>query len=104
MVKTPESEAFKENVQYELIPGEDQSNYWKIRILEGDYIETVFTFGALRVDEKNATISFDYTIDYSPIEDLTPDDPGLQKWASGILNSVLIEAFDESNDRADNSA
>ena len=39
----------KENVNYQLVPDDNDNanDTWKIRILEGEYIETVFQFGAL---------------------------------------------------------
>ena len=42
----------QENVDYELIPVENEE-HWQIRIKTGEYIETVFEFGKLKiVDEE----------------------------------------------------
>lgn len=93
MTKTPITEAWQENKQYELVPGE--SNYWKVRILEGDFVECVLTYGKLAIDEQNLTVKFDYTLDFTPDPDVTSEDPDLQKVASNILHSILVGAFDE---------
>lgn len=93
MTKTPITEAWKENQQYELIPGEQ--NHWKVRILEGEYIETVISYGGLSIDETRGIVKFDLNLDYSPVGGITSDDIGLQKVAGHILHSILVNAFDE---------
>lgn len=93
MTKTPITEAWKENQQYELIPG-DQNN-WKVRILEGDYIETVISYGGLSMDESQGIIKFDLNLEYSPVSGISADDIDLQKVAGHILHSILVNAFDE---------
>ena len=47
-------EKLEENVHYQLIPAEDTDNpqAWDIRILEGDYIETVIRFGNVALNEE----------------------------------------------------
>ncbi len=93
MTKTPITEAWKENQQYELIPGEH--NNWKVRILEGEYIETVISYGGLSIDETRGIVKFDLNLDYSPVGGITSDDIGLQRVAGHILHSILVNAFDE---------
>ena len=93
MTKTPTTEAWKENEQYQLIPGDQ--NYWKVRILEGDFIECVVTYGKISFDEQNHTVKFDFTLDYTPDTDVTSEDPELQKVVGYILHSIMVGAFDE---------
>ena len=93
MTKTPTTEAWKENEQYQLIPGDD--NYWKVRILEGDFIECVITYGKISFNEQNHTVKFDFTLDYTPDTDVTSEDPELQKVVGYILHSIMVGAFDE---------
>tara|TARA_Y100000389_G_C17425616_1_gene499349 strand:+ start:195 stop:467 length:273 start_codon:yes stop_codon:yes gene_type:complete len=82
----------KENTDYEFIPVEGQDN-WNIRIKTGDYIETVFQFGALAVNEGDESLSFNFEVISSPIEDLVPaEDIGLQKNVGSILYNVLEQA------------
>lgn len=93
MTKTSITEAWQEDKQYRLIPGEQ--NYWKVRILEGDFVECVITYGSVAFDEINHTIKFDFTLDYTPDSSVTSEDSELQKVASNILHSILVKAFDE---------
>lgn len=93
MTKTAITEAWQENKQYQLIPQDE--NAWKVRILEGDFIECVISYGKLMIDEQNGMIQFDFTLDYTPDPDVTSEDPELQKVASYILHSILVGAFDE---------
>ena len=93
MTKTAITEAWQENKQYELIPGDH--NYWKVRVLEGDFIECVLSYGKIAFDEQNHTIQFDFSLEYTPDNDVTSEDPKLQKVASNILHSILVGAFDE---------
>ena len=39
---------FEENVQYELTPGDDE--HWHIRIKEGEFIESVISFGKITME------------------------------------------------------
>ena len=57
----------KENVDYELIVSEDDEDHWRIRILTGDFTETVFEFTVLTVDPKIDSLRFNYVITYSPL-------------------------------------
>lgn len=93
MTKTPITEAWQENKQYELIPGEH--NYWKVRILEGDYSQCIFSYGVVQFDEENHTIRFEYNLEYTPVKGITSEDPELQQVASKILHSILMDVFDE---------
>jgi hypothetical protein len=93
MTKTPTTEAWKENEQYELIPGDQ--NYWKVRILKGDFIECVVTYGKISFDEQNHTVKFDFSLDYTPDADVTSEDPALQSVVGKILHSIMVGAFDE---------
>jgi len=94
MTKTPATENWKQNVDYELIPGEN--NHWKVRILKGDLIETVFYYGNVNFTGDDMIIQFEFTLDYSPDPELQSEDPQLQSAASGILHSLLIGMIDDN--------
>ena len=94
MIKTPYTEQWKENQQYQLVPADN--NYWKVRILEGDFVETVFSFGSVSFDEKNLMVKFDYDVVYSPDSELKSDNPELQKVAGKILHSILVGTLDDN--------
>jgi hypothetical protein len=86
----------QEHTDYELITPEaaesDQS--WNIRILTGDFIETIIRFGAIVVDGPNEQIKFNFDVIFSPMPDLQSDHAPLQIVAGEILNSVLEDAIE----------
>ena len=84
---------FEENVQYELIPGDN--DHWHIRIKEGEFIESVISFGKISIEEDSPVLSFDLTLHYSPDEDLSTNSLPLQKYAGKILESVMINNLNE---------
>ena len=79
-----------ENADYQLIPA-DNDDQWNVRILTGDFIETVFSFGKLKVAGEE--LQFTYDLHYSPIEELKEDDLDLQFVVKEILVSVLESAI-----------
>jgi hypothetical protein len=91
MVKIPNM--FEENVQYELIPGDN--DHWHIRIKEGEFIESVISFGKISMEEDSPIVSFDLTLHTSPDEDLYSDNIDLQKYAGKILESVIVNNLNE---------
>ena len=91
MVKIPDM--FEENVQYELIPGDN--DHWHIRIKEGEFIESVISFGKISIEEDSPIISFDLTLEYSPDEELISDNIDLQKYAGKILESIIVNNLNE---------
>jgi hypothetical protein len=86
----------KENVDYELIPVDGPNDQaWEVRILTGDYVETVIRFGSIRFDEVDEHIHFDFFVSYSPDSSLNEGDEGLQQQAAAILSDVLETAVEE---------
>mgnify|MGYP000116761588 CR=1 FL=1 len=82
-----------QNTDYEMIPNDVDG--WDIRILTGEFNETVFTFEHLRVIDDG--LKYRISIVESPIEDLNPDENiGLQKAAGAILYNVLDDYCKES--------
>ena len=84
---------FEENVQYELTPGDN--DHWYIRIKEGEFIESVVSFGKITIDDNSDVMKFDITLHSSPDEDLTVDNTDLQRYAGKILESVLVNNLNE---------
>lgn len=80
----------KQNEDFELIPAND-SEWWNVRILKGDYTETVFRFGSIAIVEEKDQMSFDFEIVSSPIEGLVEED--CQDVVSKILEAVMIDAI-----------
>jgi hypothetical protein len=84
---------FEENVQYQLIPGDN--DHWHIRIKEGEFIESVISFGKISLEEDSPIVSFDLTLHSSPDEDLKSDNIELQRYAGKVLESVIINNLNE---------
>lgn len=84
---------FEENVQYELIPGDN--DHWHIRIKEGEFIESVISFGKVSMEEDSPILSFDLTLESSPDEELSSDNVDLQKYAGKILESIIVNNLNE---------
>lgn len=87
----------KENVDYELVPS-DEDEAWSVRILTGDYTETVIQFGAIRLNgedfEDDATqMTFNFQVISTPDDSVTEENVGLQSFAGDILLSVLESAI-----------
>ena len=80
----------KENVDYELIPGEGEN--WDVRMLEGPYPETVVSFNELKVSDDAHHLKFNFDLVSSPDEELTEDDLGLQQHMADVLSAILENA------------
>jgi hypothetical protein len=95
MVKIPNM--LVENEDYELVPGDQE--HWHIRIKQGEYIESVISFGAIKVNEKSMELNFDFTLHYSPDDDLSTDDNDFQRYAGKILESVLMGNLEKAENK-----
>lgn len=95
MVKIPGM--LEENIDYELIPADN--DHWHIRIKKGEFVESVISFGAIKVDEKNDSLNFDFTLHSSPNPDLTVDDIDLQRYTGKILESVIVNNLNEAENK-----
>jgi len=79
-----------ENVDYELVPSEGEN--WDIRILSGNFTETVLKFGELKVSDDEEYMTFNFDVVSSPDGELSDSNTDLQEYASMILSSVLENA------------
>lgn len=85
-----------EGEDYELTfpPAIQNDQAWNVRILEGDYVETIIRFGNVAVhDEDDTLLNFNFVIQYTPDKSLTEDDEGLQELAGQILLSIMVSAI-----------
>lgn len=80
----------EENVDYELIPGQGEN--WDVRILSGDFIETVIQFEELKVSDDEEYIRFNFEVVSSPDPELNSNEESLQQHAGQILSSILHNA------------
>lgn len=96
MSKTLDLNKWSHGLDYELIPVNTSANdqAWEVRV-QRDYPETVLRFGNIKYDGNRDCLAFDYMVTYSPIEDLTSEDPELQKVAGSILSDIIERATNE---------
>ena len=48
---------------YELIPAEEDEQAWAVRVLSGDYVETVLRFGTISMNRvEEGVLTFDFTV------------------------------------------
>ena len=81
----------KENTDYEMITGTGEN--WDIRILTGEFNETVLEFSTLKVTDDGEHLSFNFDIVSTPIDDLDADTNfELQETAGLILENILETA------------
>lgn len=83
-----------EGVDYELIPSLESEieQAWDVRILKGDFVESVIRFGNIAFDGDNGCLKFNFVLISTPMRDLTEDDVALQDRAAEILQSILEDA------------
>jgi len=81
----------RQNVDYELVPAAmDNNEFWQIRLLKGDFVETVIEYGALKLKD-NGLMTFDYNIISSPDSSLNEENKGLQEVVKDVLLSLMEE-------------
>jgi hypothetical protein len=87
-----------EGVDYELTPsGETEiEQSWDVRILQGDFVETVIRFGNISFDGERDCLLFNFMVVSSP-SGLNEDCIELQDHAAMILQSVLENAAAEGS-------
>jgi len=80
----------KEDRDYQLIPADvDNDQAWEIRILKGEFIETVIRYGNVSIDGPTDSIRFSFTISQTADDDLTVDNNDLQEVAGKILGDLI---------------
>jgi len=88
---------FNENEEYEHVPHPRREDAWSIRILEGIYTETIISFGTISIDgdpdDGDSKMSFDFTVESSPIDDLDENSLELQDFAGELLTSIIESAI-----------
>ena len=86
----------KENIDYELVP--DKDDHWNIRILTGEFVETVINFGAIKVADNGEELNFDFSVPYSSVGD-SCDNVDLQSTAGSILLAIIENSIKETHER-----
>lgn len=87
-----------EGTDYELVPVGESSNEqaWHVRILTGDFVETVVVFGNIKFDGVNDLLRYNFSVVYSPMEGLSSENsPELQLKVTVILQNILEVAYSD---------
>jgi|TARA_B100000925_G_scaffold212128_1_gene161837 hypothetical protein len=79
----------QENKDYELIPSSSDSHAWHIRILTGDFVETVVQYGTVAFDGKRKQFTYDFSIIESPDLNLTVDNEDLHFVLARVLEDII---------------
>ena len=85
----------EETKDFELIPLDENEEAWAVRILEGDYVESVIQYGAVGFNKVKDCLTFNFAIVSSPDADLTNEDADFQIYAGKILESILTKGIEE---------
>jgi hypothetical protein len=92
--------SLEENIDYEMIPGEGEN--WDIRILTGEFTETVINYKRLQVSNDGEHLTFNFNIVSSPDEDLDAETNfDLQNTAAMILSNILENSVTKENNKSD---
>ena len=96
-MKTLDLNKPSEGLDYELIPVEyvDNEAAWDVRILRGQFTETVIRYGTIKVDGEKDYLSFDFRVVESPEEELSSDSVPLQEYAGDVLFDILERGMTE---------
>jgi hypothetical protein len=87
-----------EGVHYELIPSDKHEQAWNVRILEGDFVETVLQYGAISFNKvREGEMNFNFSIVSTPDQDLEVSNLDLQEEAGDILQSVIAQAISDGS-------
>ena len=88
-----------EGITYELIPVDESPNdaAWDIRILEGQYVESILRFGKVALHEDGKHLAFNFEVVSSPDDTLTENDEALQDFAAEVLEDIMERAINEGN-------
>lgn len=87
-----------EGVHYELIPSDEHEQAWNVRILEGDFVETVLQYGAISFNKvREGEMNFNFSIVSTPDQDLEVSNLDLQEEAGDILQSVIAQAISDGS-------
>ena len=85
----------EENKDYELVPDPDDSHAWQIRILTGEFTETVIQYGTIAFNEIKEHFTFDFSLISSPDEYLSIDNVDLHNVLTRILEDIIERGQEE---------
>jgi len=86
-----------EGIDYELIPVEyvDHEAAWDVRILRGEFTESIIRYGTISFDGERDCLTFDFRVVTTPHSELDSSNVELQEVAGGILEDILARGISE---------
>ena len=87
----------KEGIHYQIIPDREDEQSWNVRILKGQYTETVLKYGTVRFNEIPKNMSFDFKIVYTPDTELKVSNVVLQEFAGYMLEKIMAQGIEEGS-------
>ena len=83
---------------YELIPAEDDEQAWAVRILSGDFVETVIRYGSISFNEaEEGMMTFNFAVISSPDPELTTENVELQDYAGDLLQAIIRDGIESGS-------
>lgn len=83
---------------YELIPAEEDEQAWAVRVLSGDYVESVLRFGTISMNRvEEGVLTFDFTVISSPDPNLSTEDESLQEYAGDLLQAIIRDGIESGS-------
>ena len=92
-----------EDRDFVLIPVENEDHTWNIRIITGEFSETVIAFGNVSIDDNTESLNFNFDLISSPDTGLSVQDVDLQLEVGDILSAVLQEAIESKHNKEVNA-
>ena len=90
---------FKENTDYEFVPAPNTDDEaWCVRILTGQFTETVVQYGTIRfnendINEDGMEMSFNFDVIETPNPEAFPENPVLQEVVGDLLLQIIENAI-----------
>lgn len=80
---------------YELVPSDEDEQAWNVRVLTGDFIETVLRFGSISINENaKGVMTFNFHVVSSPDPDLSTENVDLQQYAGDLLEAIIRDGME----------
>jgi hypothetical protein len=88
-----------EDKDYQITPDKGDEQAWNVRLLSGEFTETVLKYGVVRFNGKGVDkyMSFNFDIVYTPDTDLTKENKELQEFAGLLLEKIMAKGIEDGN-------
>lgn len=84
-----------ENVDYCFIPHESLEDAWAVRIMSGDFVETVIAYNAIAFNEVKDCLTYNFVVVSSPDDNAVDTNEELQQKATEILEAIIEAGIED---------